>query len=313
MRPSAITSTRSQRSGSSSGSEEMTSTAMPCAARSRISRWISPRAPMSTPRVGSSRISTLGPRSSQRPITTFCWLPPLSRPTGVSTDGVLIASSRTVSSASDARRRPSIERQGGAVDDASEIGELQVEGDALGQQQSLGSPLLRHQAEPRLDGVDGRARREGPALQRHGPGIGAIGAIEEAGEFGPAGPDEAADAEHLAAPEVEADALDPGMAREAAYAQQTGALRRTGRGFGHPLDLTADDGLDERRPGQAGLVDARDRAPVPERGHAVAQAQHSRRAGATRRGWRRPIGRDPRRWRRASRPRWPTARRSARP
>ena len=43
--------------------------------------------------------------------------------------------------------------------------------------------------------------------QRHGLGIRAIGAIEEAGEFGPAGLDEAADAEHL-------PAMDTGMTRE---------------------------------------------------------------------------------------------------
>ncbi|MNH28839.1 hypothetical protein D3C79_890310 [compost metagenome] len=38
-------------------------------------------APTSMPRVGSSNSSTVQSRSSQRPITTFCWLPPDSSPT----------------------------------------------------------------------------------------------------------------------------------------------------------------------------------------------------------------------------------------
>ncbi len=108
IRPSAMTSTRSQRSGSSSGSEDMTRTAMPRAASVRMSRWISTRAPTSTPRVGSSRMSTFGCNSSHRPMTTFCWLPPLSWPTGVSMLEVLIARSRIVRSASALRRRPLI-------------------------------------------------------------------------------------------------------------------------------------------------------------------------------------------------------------
>ena len=43
--------------------------------------WICALAPTSTPRVGSSRISTLGSVISQRASSTFCWLPPLSVPT----------------------------------------------------------------------------------------------------------------------------------------------------------------------------------------------------------------------------------------
>ena len=124
---------------------------MPSAARSRIRRWISPRAPMSTPRVGSSRISTFGARASQRPITTFCWLPPLSRPTGVSMPCALIASARIVSSRQRfARLRPLISGSAGLTTIAVEVGEAEVEGDALGEDQPLGAPLLGHQAEAGL-------------------------------------------------------------------------------------------------------------------------------------------------------------------
>ena len=48
------------------------------AARSLIRRWISARAPTSTPRVGSSSSSTRDPAVSQRATCTFCWLPPLT-------------------------------------------------------------------------------------------------------------------------------------------------------------------------------------------------------------------------------------------
>ena len=134
---------------------------MPRPASARMSRWISARAPTSTPRVGSSRISTFGCDCSHRPMTTFCWLPPLSWPTGVSTPGVLIARSRIVRSASALRRRPLISGSIGADDDRIEIGEPDIEGDALRQDQAFGAPLLRHEAEPGLDrrGRALRARR----------------------------------------------------------------------------------------------------------------------------------------------------------
>ena len=67
--------------------------ARPSAASARISRWISALAPMSTPCVGSSRISTRGFVASQRASATFCWLPPESVPTGASIDGVRMAKS----------------------------------------------------------------------------------------------------------------------------------------------------------------------------------------------------------------------------
>lgn len=51
---------------------------MPSSESETTSFWISAFAPMSMPRVGSSRISSLGWVISQRASSTFCWLPPLS-------------------------------------------------------------------------------------------------------------------------------------------------------------------------------------------------------------------------------------------
>ena len=42
------------------------------------------------PRVGSSKIMTLGSMQSHLPSTTFCWLPPESEPVRVSTSGALM-------------------------------------------------------------------------------------------------------------------------------------------------------------------------------------------------------------------------------
>ena len=74
--PSHITRIRSLIDSNSGSSEEMTSVAMPSAASLRISRCTWALAPTSTPRVGSSRISTRGRLASHFPKTTFCWLPP---------------------------------------------------------------------------------------------------------------------------------------------------------------------------------------------------------------------------------------------
>ena len=48
----------------------------PDAASSEMIRWTSTFAPMSIPRVGSSRIRTRGSVASHLARTTFCWLPP---------------------------------------------------------------------------------------------------------------------------------------------------------------------------------------------------------------------------------------------
>src|SRR5699024_9692447 len=76
LRRSFSTTIRSLRRTTSSSSEEMNTTATPSSVREMTSSMISVLAPMSMPRVGSSRISTSGWVASQRPSSTFCWLPP---------------------------------------------------------------------------------------------------------------------------------------------------------------------------------------------------------------------------------------------
>ncbi|MNY69468.1 hypothetical protein D3C86_2074140 [compost metagenome] len=76
-------------------SEEMKITAMPPWARRRICSMISCLAATSMPRVGSSRIKRRGSMAIQRARMAFCWLPPESRPMGLSTLSVLMPSSFT--------------------------------------------------------------------------------------------------------------------------------------------------------------------------------------------------------------------------
>ena len=64
---------------------EMRMIPRPDAASSETIRWTSTLAPMSMPRVGSSRISSRGFEASHLASTTFCWLPPDSAPTICST------------------------------------------------------------------------------------------------------------------------------------------------------------------------------------------------------------------------------------
>ncbi|MOA35873.1 hypothetical protein D3C78_1573610 [compost metagenome] len=54
----------------------------PSAASSLMKPCTAALEPMSMPLVGSSRMMTLGWVASHLPITTFCWLPPESVPTG---------------------------------------------------------------------------------------------------------------------------------------------------------------------------------------------------------------------------------------
>ena len=65
---------------------------MPSARNLAMSFSISALAPTSIPRVGSSRMMSLGCVTSQRASRTFCWLPPERFRIGVSAPGVLIFS-----------------------------------------------------------------------------------------------------------------------------------------------------------------------------------------------------------------------------
>lgn len=90
MAPRHMTTIRSQMPMSSVISEEITITHLPAAAISLIILYTSTFAPMSMPRVGSSRNRTFASDISHLARTIFCWLPPERLTTFCRRDGVLI-------------------------------------------------------------------------------------------------------------------------------------------------------------------------------------------------------------------------------
>ena len=90
--PLRMTRIRSLMPRISGSSDEMNRTASPSPASRSMIACTSALAPTSIPRVGSSRISTFGGIISQRPMTIFCWLPPLSVETCTSCEAARMAS-----------------------------------------------------------------------------------------------------------------------------------------------------------------------------------------------------------------------------
>ena len=131
-------------------------------ASERIRRWISPLAPTSMPRVGSSRIRMSGFIASQRASSTFCWLPPESSRIFWSGPEHLMPSSLM--------KRSTISRCLRLVDDAVAADARQqrqrhVLGDAEVGNDALELAVLGDEAETGGDGVARMRRRIGLAVQ----------------------------------------------------------------------------------------------------------------------------------------------------
>src|SRR5690606_26849441 len=81
--PRYITMIRSASATASSSSVETTTTGTPASRVATIRLWMNSIEPTSTPRVGCAATSRRRSRDISRATTTFCWLPPERRPTGV--------------------------------------------------------------------------------------------------------------------------------------------------------------------------------------------------------------------------------------
>ncbi len=103
--PSKSTTIRSAMPSTSGSSDEIISTATPCAARSERRRCTSAFVPTSIPRVGSSTIRSDGFRASHFASTAFCWLPPESVHTG-SVSRPYLSWSRSAQSRANLRSAP---------------------------------------------------------------------------------------------------------------------------------------------------------------------------------------------------------------
>ena len=159
-------------------------------------------------------------------------------------------------------------------DDRLEIGEAQVEGDALGQDQPLDPPLLRHEADPSLDGVRRTARRVGLAFERHRALLRAVDAKQEPSQLGPACADEAAKSKDFALPQIEAHAFDPWRAGEGAYGKSRLAGGSSVRPLRRRIDDAADDRLDHRLSRQVRAGQLRHRSAVAKHRHASAEFEN---------------------------------------
>ena len=227
---------RSQSAISSGSSLETTTSALPRAASSRSAAWTARLAPTSMPRVGSSISSTSGSRSSQRPSSAFCWLPPLSSSTRCSIDSLRIANWLRIASAAVVSRRPSIQPRPG---EGRQRRQRQVGAQRLRQAQALRLAILRHQADA------GRARRRAAArigerravAAATAPAVGRSAPKMARSVLAPSRSDETGQAEDLAVADLEADVAQQAPARQALDAQRDrpGGARRVRDRVQHAL------------------------------------------------------------------------------
>ena len=155
------------------------------------------------------------------------------------------------------------------VREAAQRGEHGVDLDVHAEGQAVALAILGEVGDPVLDRVARRADRDRLAVDQDLAGLRPVGGEDGAHDLGPAGPDEAGDAEDLAAMELEADVPHLAAEVEAAHLEHDRRVDRLGQ-LGRrledgPPDHHADDLLDAG----LGRVDRVDVAAVPHDRHAV--------------------------------------------
>ena len=226
-RPLASTSTRSARSTTSSSSDETMTMAMPSSARRRMTANISPLAPTSMPRVGSSISRTRGRRCSHLATTSFCWLPPESVPVGAPRRRGSKASDFAMVSAA-ALRRPLRTMAPGARPRMSVMVTLTKPfwlSTRPSPLRSSGASAMPSAERP----ADGARQGLGAAVHDERSRGAGLGAGQRAQELGPAGAHQPRDAEDLAGVEGEGDVLELAGHRDAVDAQELLAPGRARR------------------------------------------------------------------------------------
>ena len=224
MRPRRMVTIRSLTASTSGSSDEIIMTAMPRAASCTRIWCTSALAPTSTPRVGSSTISTLGSRASQRASTTFCWLPPDRPSIACSAEAMRIDSIfLKPASASRSRRsamkpKPLLKAPSAAIE---KLGRMPSAAKIAWRLRSSGTSPM-----PSAMASAGDCRRDRLAVERDRAGGDAVGAEDGARKLGAAGADQAGDAEDLAGLEVEVDALEHDGVRRFGIAHRAQAADR---------------------------------------------------------------------------------------
>ena len=236
--------------------------------------WTSALAPTSMPRVGSSRISTAGCVLSHLLSITFCWLPPESLATGEVDRRA--CGSRAARGRPPPWRAPSrVRDQAEAVEVAPQHRQRDVGRDRHRQRQAELAAVLgdvgdaeRHRLARRCGSVTRLAvEHDRPRGRRRD-------AEEGEADIGAPGADQAGEAQHLAAVQVEADVLED--ARRGRARAPRAAARRA-------RPAAAAEAAPTSRPTMsamalAGVASARgrrrDQPPVAEDGDAVGDLEH---------------------------------------
>ena len=162
--PRYITAMRSASATTSSSSVDTMITGVPVSRSCTIRRCRNSIEPTSTPRVGWLAMNSCSGRDSSRATTTFCWLPPDSRPAGwlgaLGADVVLL---------DPLRRRWPADRRGRRRRVAEARVEDQVEHEVLGDAELADEPVVRavlgHEPDAGVEDLADRRARPAPALR----------------------------------------------------------------------------------------------------------------------------------------------------
>ena len=163
------------------------------------------------PRVGSSRISRLGWRQSQRARITFCWLPPDRLRTGVVGLGVLMSRRRIISSTTRALA-PRVEHA--QPREQGQRGQQDVVAHAERRDDALGLAVLGDEPMPGAHGVARRADAAAAAVHGDRAGLGAVGAEDRARQLGAARAEQPGQAHDLALAHAQAHVVGRVAARQ---------------------------------------------------------------------------------------------------
>ena len=205
---------------------------------------------------------------SQRPRTTFCWLPPESVRTGSSIPRVLM---RRVATAASATARRDAGPQESPAARVRRRAQADVVADGGGEDEAEGAPILGHEAQAGGDGARDVVHAAPSLVRAHldRARVAPVGAEDRAQGARAPDPIEAGQAHDLARADVQVDRVQPSLPREIAYAQPR--LRARGRRAGLEVrgQLAPRHRGDERLLAQGGHGRGRDHAAVAEDGDAV--------------------------------------------
>ena len=284
--------------------------AIPEEASSSTIWWTSALAPTSIPRVGSSRISTLGWAFSHLASIVFCWLPPESCSTGVSSDGV-----RIVSFCAEVVRDRSLGR---AVEQPqprhvlAQRRERDVRRDRLRHREPELPAVLREVGDPGAQRLPRRADVKTLAVELDDAAVGRRDPEQRQRDVRAAGADEAGEPQHLALAQLEAHVREHALATEAVDAQDDSpggcGLRTKKSAISRPTISRIARLCGDLRPRPRG-----DQAPVAHDGHAIGDLEHLVEAMADEQHRDPGVRQSPDLLEQLRRPRAPTAPRSARP